>query len=200
MAVNDPKELAFNQYYTDLYSMKPGTQGQQMYNQLNQSYQRQANVGMQIADANYQAQALQQAQTVKAITDQVRAERMSRLRAGMSEAQIANQDMQMMMTNINALNDQAVVANQARLEAQSNAMLAQDQAYQDYLNQINTRSQSAAAMYAADAGNVQWATTQYMRQMYGDDSTKWTPQQWAAATEVINGTTQSEKAARASKG
>ena len=75
-----------------------------MYDRLTESYQNQAAVASTLAEAQYQQQAMQQAQVVKQITDQVRAERMARLKAGMSESQIANQDMQMMMTNVNALN------------------------------------------------------------------------------------------------
>lgn len=158
-----PQEYAFNDYYKDLYSLKPGTSGRAMYDELSGIYLRQAEAGKTLADVQFQQQAMQQAQTVKAITDQVRAERMARLRSGMSEFQIANQDMQMMMANVDALNQNAQMLNQQRLESQMNADLAQDQAYLSYLEQSGVRGQTAAAMYAADSGNAHWNTLQYMK-------------------------------------
>lgn len=161
-AQEDPQKYAFNEYYKDLYSLKPGTSGRAMYDELSDIYLRQAEATKAMADVQFQQQALQQAQTIKAITDQVRAERMARLRAGMSEFQIANQDMQMMMANVNALNQNAQMLNQQRLEAQLNANLARDQAYLSYLEQANVRGQVAAAMYAADSGNAHWNTIKYL--------------------------------------
>ena len=113
----NPHEDALNEYYKDLYSLKKGTSGDEMYRRLTDVYANQATVAGSIAEAQYQQQAMQQAQVVKQIADQVRSERMARLRAGMSESQIANQDMQTMMTNIQALNTNAAQLNQARLEA-----------------------------------------------------------------------------------
>ena len=166
-AQENPQEYAFNEYYKDLYSLKPGTSGRAMYDELSNIYLRQAEANKAMADVQFQQQALQQAQTIKAITDQVRAERMARLRAGMSEFQIANQDMQMMMANVNALNQNAQMMNQQRLEAQLNANLARDQAYLSYLEQANVRGQTAAAMYAADSGNAHWNAIQYMMENPG---------------------------------
>jgi myosin heavy subunit len=163
----DPQKYAFNDYYKDLYSLEPGTGGRAMYDELSDIYLRQAEATKAMADVQFQQQAMQQAQTIKAITDQVRAERMARLRAGMSEFQIANQDMQMMMANVNALNQNAQMMNQQRLEAQLNANLARDQAYLSYLEQSNVRGQAAAAMYAADSGNAHWNALQYMKENPG---------------------------------
>lgn len=163
----DPKTAAFNDYYKDIYSMQEDTGGREMYDRLSEVYTNQANADAQLADVQFQTQALQQAQTIKNITDQVRAERMARLRAGMSESQIANQDMTMMMANVNALNQNAQMMNQQRLQAQMGKGLAQDQAYMEYLNQANQRGQNAAAMYAADSGNAHWNTLQYMRNKPG---------------------------------
>ena len=74
-----------------------------MYDRLTETYINEADAQYNLADASYQQMALQQAQVVKQITDRVRSERMARLRAGMSESQIANQDMQMLMANVDAL-------------------------------------------------------------------------------------------------
>lgn len=158
----NPHEDALNEYYKDLYSLKKGTSGDEMYRRLTDVYANQATVAGSIAEAQYQQQAMQQAQVVKQIADQVRSERMARLRAGMSESQIANQDMQTMMTNVQALNTNAAQLNQSRLEATGAYLTAQDQAYMDYLNQSNVRGQVAMAGAAADAGNAYFLAQRYM--------------------------------------
>ena len=148
------QEAAFNNYYRDIYSLDEGTGGREIYDSLVQAEQNAALSNMQLADANLQQQAMQQAQTVKSITDQVRAERISRLRAGMSESQIANQDMATLMSNVNALNQQVADANAARLQAQQQYQNAQDTAYQAWLANANTMAQSGAAYAASDAGDI----------------------------------------------
>jgi hypothetical protein len=163
----DPQEDASNYYYRDIYSLDEGTLGKEMYDRLAEAYLNQAQAQATMADVQYQNQAIQQAQIVKNITDQIRAERMARLRAGMNEAQIANQDMQMMMANINALNQNAQMMNQQRLDAYFNTLTARDQAYQAYLDQANARGQIASAFYAADSGNAYWNALQYMRMVPG---------------------------------
>ena len=169
----DPKELAFNEYYRDLYSLEDGTGGREMLTNLEDAYTRQYESQGVLADAQYQSQAMQQAAVVKQITDQIRSERMSRLKAGMNPAQIANQDMQMMMANVGALNQSALAASQQSLEAQLGINNAKDEAYMAYLDQANARGQNAAAMYAADSGNANKMTLDMMRAKYGDDPTKW---------------------------
>lgn len=148
------QEAAFNEYYRDIYSTEAGTTGGDIYNRMVEAEQNAARANMTLADAQMQQAAMQQASTVKALTDQVKAERMAKLRAGMSEAQIANQDMQMMMTNINALNQQANEMNYARLQAQQQYNLAQDTAYQQWLDNANVMGQTGAAYAASDAGDV----------------------------------------------
>ncbi len=116
---------------------------------------------------------MQLAAVVKQITDQIRSERMSRLKAGMNPAQIANQDMQMMMANIGALNQSAQAASQQSLEAQLGLNSAKDEAYMAYLDQANARGQNAAAMYAADSGNANKMAFEMMKAKYGNDPSKW---------------------------
>jgi hypothetical protein len=181
---------AFNEYYRDLYSLEPGTGGAEMLSRLEQGAMNQAQQGATLADVNFQQAAMQQAQTVKAITDQVRSERMSRLRAGMSESQIANQDMQMLMTNVNALNQNAQMLNQQRLEAQMGVNLAQDQAYQDYLAQTAQKGQVATGMAASDAGDAYQQTIRQMTTLYGNDPTRWTSQQWSTVSNQVTGQNQ----------
>lgn len=183
----DPKQSAFNAYYSDLYSLGDGTSGRQMYDRLTESYQNQAMAGMNLADLNYQSQAMEQARTVKSITDQIKSERMARLKAGMSESQIANQDMQMLMSNVNALNENATMLGQQRLEARVGKNTAQDEAYLAYLDQANARGQNAAAFYAADSGNAYWATIQNMRAKYGTDASKWTAEAYTEEQKLTTG-------------
>ena len=150
----NPAEDALNAYYDDIYSLEEGTTGRNIYDNLLQAEQDAALSNMQLADANFQQQAMQQAQAVKSITDQVRAERVARLRAGMSESQIANQDMATLMSNVNALNQQAADANAARLQAQQQYQNAQNTAYQAWLANANAMAQSGAAYAASDAGDI----------------------------------------------
>lgn len=179
------KVSAFNQYYSDLYSLEPGTSGAQMLSRLEQSYANQAEQAAVMADVGFQQAAMQQAQTVKQITDQVRSERMARLRAGMSESQIANQDMQMLLTNVNTLNQNAQMLNDQRLQAQIGINTAQDTAYQDFLAQANQRGQVATGMAASDAGDVYQQTIRQMSALYGNDPSKWTASQWQQVSEQV---------------
>lgn len=161
-STSTPKEEAMaefenNPYYTDVWSLQPGTTGYSIYNNLTNAERNAALSNMQLADAQYQNAAMQQAATVKSITDQVRSERMAKLRAGMNEAQIANQDMQMMMSNINAMNDQMNAMNYSNLQAQQQYNLAQDTAYREYLTNAQAMNQTAAAHYAAQSGDATYA-------------------------------------------
>jgi uncharacterized protein YbcV (DUF1398 family) len=171
--VPNTQASAFNAYYNDVYSLAPGTGGAGMLSRLEQSYMNQAQQQATMADVQFQQAAMQQAQTVKQITDQVRSERFARLRAGMSESQIANQDMQMLMTNVNTLNQNAGMLNDQRLQAQIGMNTAQDQAYADFLAQANQRGQVASAMAASDAGDPYQQTIRRMSTLYGNDPTKW---------------------------
>lgn len=154
-----------NAYYNDLYSLDEGTGGRAMYDALLNANMAEARAGYNVADLQQQQAAMQQAATVKQIADQVRSERMARLRAGMSESQIANQDMQMMMANVQALNDQSLAASQAKYDAMTGMGLAQHSAYREYLAQADARGQVSAAMAATDAGNPITITDQYISRM-----------------------------------
>jgi hypothetical protein len=188
----DGQVSAFNQYYQDLYSLQPGTGGAEMLGRLEESYANQAQQAATMADVGFQQAALQQASTVKAITDQVRGERMARLRAGMSESQIANQDMQMLMANVNTLNQNAAMLNDQRLQAQIGMNTSQDQAYMDFLNQANARGQIATGMAASDAGDAYQQTIRQMTTLYGNDPTRWTSQQWSTVSNQVTGQNQSK--------
>ena len=170
-----PKDIALDKYFNEWYSGKEGTAGTKIRGELENVFANQANTEMMLADAAFQQQALQQAQTVKSITDQVRTERMARLKAGMSESQIANQDMQMMMANVNSLNDQASMMNQGRLQAQANSMNAKDQAYLAYLEQAQGGAQTGAAYSAANAGDLGHNVFNSLIRKYGNN---WTDKQF----------------------
>ena len=156
-----PNDIAYNSYWNSLYSLEDDSLGKNILDNYAEIERNAAESNIQLAEAQYQQAALQQAEVVKSITDQVRAERMARLRSGMNEAQIANQDMEIMLNNMNNLNTQMNAMNQNRLAAQQQYNLAQDTAYQQYLDTVNTMSQSAAAMAASDAGNLHQMALQY---------------------------------------
>lgn len=164
MSEQDKAYADFNSYYRDAYSLEDGTTGKAIYDNLLAAEQQNALSNMQLADAQQQYSAMQQAETVKAITDQVRAERMEKLRAGMSEAQIANTEMQTLMNNVNTLNQQASQYNLARLQAQQQYDNAQHTAYQQWLTNANTMGQTGAAYSASDAGDINQQALRIMRQ------------------------------------
>lgn len=157
------KKEAYDEYYNDLYSLKPGTLGRTMLDNFTLAEQNAAISNMELAEAQYQSSAMQQAETVKAITDSVKAERMARLRAGMSESQIANQDMQTMLNNMNTLNQNMDILNQNRYAAQQQYNLAQDTAYQQYIQSVTGLGGTSAAFAAASAGNPDYIARQYAK-------------------------------------
>jgi hypothetical protein len=158
------REKALNDYWRDVndYNVE-GTTGYNVLNRLEEGHRQQAETDQWLADAVYQQQALQQGAIVKQIADQVRNERMARLRAGMSETQIANQDMQMMMANVNAVNDQMNQYAIGSMQAQAKAKNAQALAYNDYLQWAAQAGQSAGAAYAAQVGDANAAALGYLK-------------------------------------
>lgn len=149
-----PQDQAFSQYFDQIYSTDVGTLGGDIYQNLTDIERRNALANMELAEAQAQQLSMQQAEQTKVLADQVRAERMAKLRAGMNEAQIANQDMQAMMNNIQARNQQVAATNAAKLQAAQQYNLAQDTAYQQWLQNANTMGQSGAAYAASDAGDA----------------------------------------------
>ena len=180
------EEAAYNSYWRDLYDLNDSSSlGSQAYEQL---YNAELAAGQDTIDlANAQAQqlGLQQAAQVKSITDQLRSERMSQLRAGMSESQIASQNMQSLMANTNALNDQIVASNLAALQGQQQMQNAESTAYQNWLTQMNNTSSAASAMAAADAGD---ATMQTLKNMYNKGMSK-NPNNYKKENNTVTGNT-----------
>lgn len=151
---SNPQDVAFDQYFDQIYSTEAGTLGGDIYQNLANIERNNAIANMELAEAQAQQLSMQQAEQTKILADQVRAERMAKLRAGMNEAQIANQDMQAMMNNIQARNQQIAATNAAKLQAAQQYNLAQDTAYQQWLQNANTMSQTGAAYSAAQAGDA----------------------------------------------
>lgn len=150
----DARAEAEDVYYRDMFSLDPNTTGADMLGRYTTAEQNAAMSNMQLAEAQYQQAAMQQAEVVKNITDQVKSERMARLRAGMSESQIANQDMQILLNNVNSLNQQMNTMNSNQLAAQQQYALAQDTAYQQYINSATNLGSVGAAYAAAGAGDA----------------------------------------------
>jgi len=162
LRLDEAQGIAYNNYWNNLFDRnREGSLGKEAYDQLLLAEQNNAQGAIDLANAQTQQLAMAQAQTVKNITDQVRAERMARLRAGMSESQIASQDMQQMIANTNALNDQIAASNMGVLQGQQQLAGAQQTAYQNWLNSMNQTGTTASAMAATDAGNPYQLAKQY---------------------------------------
>ena len=151
---DNAETTALNQYWNNIYNRQGGGLGEETYNYLYNAEINAGNAAIDLANAQVQQEGLAQAATVKSIVDQVRNERMARLRAGMSESQIANQDMQSMIANTNALNESIATANMARLQGQQQKENAQETAYANWLNSMNQAAQAGSAFAAADAGDL----------------------------------------------
>lgn len=151
----DARAEAENYYFNTMSAIEdPNDTGLNMLDRYTTAEQNAAMSNMQLAEAQYQQAAMQQAEVVKNITDQVKSERMARLRAGMSESQIANQDMQILLNNVNSLNQQMNTMNSNQLAAQQQYALAQDTAYQQYINSATNLGSVGAAYAAAGAGDA----------------------------------------------
>lgn len=154
---NNPIDQAredFNKYYNDLYSREQGTLGKDILDNNTSLYEKEAANAAVIAQTSMQAQAMQQAQAVKQVTDSLRAERSAQLRAGMSEAQLADREIQMLMGSVNQINQQAQLSSQEATTAKLAQNTAREQAFNDYITQTTALGQNAAANYASKASDV----------------------------------------------
>lgn len=192
--INDPnkgtsptsaREDALNQYYNDLFSRKEGTLGADILANNISLYEKEAANAELVAETSVQQQALAQAQAVKQVTDSLRSERMSQLRAGMSEAQLADRELSMLVGSTNQLSAQATQASQDVLTAKLGGATAQEQAFNDYITQTTALGQNAAAMYAADAGDLHAKALQYQHQMAAEGQTV----SYKQAIDVVSGQT-----------
>lgn len=112
-----------------------------------------------------QSQAIQQAQAVKQVTDSVRSERAAQLRAGMSESQLADRELQMLMGSVNQMSDQAQMASQEATAAQLGQSTARENAFNQYIEQTTTLGQNASANYASHVGDANAQAEELRRKM-----------------------------------
>src|SRR5690606_13055861 len=89
----------------------------------------------QNAEISAQQAMIQQAQLRDQIIEQIKLDRMSKLRQGITPMQIANESLQFTVGNMLANNNQMTGINQARLAAIQQQGL---NPYQAYLNSINS--------------------------------------------------------------
>lgn len=149
-----PLDSAYNQYYNDLFSQEEGTTGRRILDNNVSLYQKEAQNAQVLANTGLQAQAMTQAQAVKQATDAVRSERMAQLRAGMSESQLADRELQMLMGSVNQMSQQAQIASQEATAAQLASNTARENAFNDYITQATALGQNAAANYASEVGDA----------------------------------------------
>lgn len=160
-ASENAEQTAYDRYWNDLYSRNEGTLGAEAYDQMVAAERAAGQNAIDLADAQAQQLGMAQAASVKQITDSLKAERMAKLRAGMSESQIASQDMQTLLANTNALNEQIAAQNLAAMQGQQQVNNAQNTAYVNWLNTMNQTATPASAFAAADAGNPDLLARQY---------------------------------------
>ena len=141
-------------YYNDLYSREKGTLGRDILDNNISLYEKEAQNAGILADTSVQSQAMAQAQGIKQVTDSLRSERMAQLRAGMSESQLADRELSMLMSSVNQFSGQAQVANQDALTAQLGASTARENAFNDYIAQTTALGQNASANYASQVGDL----------------------------------------------
>ena len=149
-----PVQTAYNMYYNDLYSREKGTLGRDILDNNISLYEKEAQNAGILADTSVQSQAMAQAQGIKQVTDALRSERMAQLRAGMSESQLADRELSMLMSSVNQFSGQAQAANQDALTAQLGASTARENAFNDYIAQTTALGQNASANYASQVGDL----------------------------------------------
>lgn len=154
VAYATPVQNAYNMYYNDLYSREKGTLGRDILDNNISLYEKEAQNAGILADTSVQSQAMAQAQGIKQVTDSLRSERMAQLRAGMSESQLADRELSMLMSSVNQFSGQAQVANQDALTAQLGASTARENAFNDYIAQTTALGQNASANYAGQVGDL----------------------------------------------
>jgi hypothetical protein len=117
----------------------------------------QADMNVQNAEISAQQSMMQQAQLKDQIVEQLKTDRLSKMRSGLTPMQIAQEDLQFMVGNMQANNQNMQMVNQQRLMAQQQKALNPYQAYinsqaaitggQGYVN-------LASGLAATDAGDM----------------------------------------------
>lgn len=118
--------------------------------------QAQTKAGLQSAEISAQQSMMQQAQFKDQIVEQIKLDRMAKMRKGISPMQIAQENLQFMVGNMQSANQQIGAVNQARLGAiQQESM----NPYQAYLNSLygagyQANTNLAAGLAASDASDI----------------------------------------------
>jgi len=156
----------YDKYYNDVWSQKEGSLGKKILDNNTSLYEKEASNAQILADTSVQGQALAQAQGIKQITDSLRAERMAQLRAGMSESQLADRELQMLMSTTGQFNTQSQMAGQESLAASMAGTTAREMAFNDYITQGTALGQNAAANYASQVGDSIKQAEEYRRKVF----------------------------------
>lgn len=150
----DPYGDMFNSYYNDIMAYdQEGTMGNKMLENQVSLKTGEANNAAMLAEANLQSQALGQAQSVRDVVNSLKSERMSQLRAGMNQAQLADRELQMLVGSAGQLAQQNQMARQDAVAADLGQNTAYETAFNDYITQAQALGQNAAANYAALVGD-----------------------------------------------
>lgn len=181
----DARKTAETDYLNSLFSKQEGTLGGDILANSTSLFEKQAANAQLVAETSMQQQALAQAQGIKQVTDSLRNERMSQLRAGMSESQLADRELSMLMSSVDTFNTQAQQSAQDSLTAQLGANTAKEEAYNEYLTHVSQIGQTYAADRASQASSVPEVAARY----YYDMQAAGTPKTWDQAYDYASGIT-----------
>lgn len=140
---------------------------------------------MQSAEISAQQAMMQQAKFKDELVEQIKLDRMSKMRKGISPMQIAQENLQFMVGNMQGANQQIGAVNQSRLGALQQQELNPYQAYLNSLEGTGYQSQAnfGAGAMASDASDL------YMQALRAQQAYGLSPIQaynQARGTEVVN--------------
>ena len=136
----------FNAYYNDIMAYdQEGTLGNKMLENQVSLKTGEANNAAMLAEANLQSQALGQAQSVRDVVNSLKSERMSQLRAGMNQAQLADRELQMLVGTSGQLAQQNQMARQDAVAADLGQNTAYETAFNDYITQAQALGQKCSS-------------------------------------------------------
>lgn len=126
---------------------------------------QQTRMAMQNAEISAQQLMIQQAQFKNDLVEQIKLDRMAKMRQGISPMQIAQENLQFMVGNMQQANQQMGGVAQSRLAATQQSEM---NPYQAYLNSINSQAyqanaQIATGMAATDASDLYMQAMKYAR-------------------------------------
>lgn len=151
-STSTPKETPFNPYTNYLEQQRIGQENAER-GLLN----AQTDIAKQNADITAQQAMMQQSQFKDSLIEQIKADRLSKMRSGISPMQIAQENLQYTVGNMQNNQQQMQLANQGKLTAVQQEQLNPYQAY------INSQAavtggqgygNTATGMAASDAGDI----------------------------------------------